>query len=373
MFKFIRILLLCTISTFAHASPVSIDGNFGEWNRLNDIKEAYMTQAINDTEYLYIAFSQPNSYQFIPILNGNLTFFIPNKSSNFVSYVKFGSNIKNGGSNNYDYSSDIKINLYNGVPKLEYISEINSSYINEVRYKSIQSDGKILTEIAIPKKLFGKSTIYQDVTIVSQYKGSLFNVANNSNSNISTMSRSVSNSSFDFSDVTITVGISLSGFGANGAAGLAADDHGLGGYFSKTGGDTDFGISLNIGIFNGDITDLSGTTIGGSIPTAIGFKYEQPVSGSPFGTGVTLSFSLKGGYTKIPDLQLTNTQAAYIITDDDVIDMFSSSDSDSSNSDSNDWSSDNDSWGHDDDHGPSYGEDNGTDWSHDDDDNSGYF
>ncbi|AIW18675.1 hypothetical protein F0267_17190 [Vibrio coralliilyticus] len=374
MIKFLRVLVPLLISTFAQASPVSIDGHFGDWSRLNDIEGAYMTQAINDRDYLYIAFSQPDRSQFIPILNGDITFFVPN--NNFVSYVNFGVNIKTGGSNSYDSSSDIKIKLHNGIPKLEYLSEINGSYINDVRYMSVQNNGRVLTEIAIPKKLFGKSTTFQDVTIVNQYKGPLFNDVNTTGSSISRMSRSASNRSFDFSDVTITVGISLSGFGANGSAGLAADDYGLGGYFSETGGDTDFGISLDIGIFNGDVTDLNGTTIGGSIPSAIGFKYEHPVSGSTLGSGVTLSFSLKHGYTKIPGMQLTNSQAGYLITDDDVIEMFSSnsgnSNSNGNNSD-NDWSSDDDRWGHDDDHGPSYGGNDGQDWSHDDDDNSGYF
>ncbi|CAH6910596.1 conserved exported hypothetical protein [Vibrio chagasii] len=366
----ILILLLLVISTSSIAG-VSIDGRFDDWESLSNEKDSYFTQVKNEIDYVHIAFSQPNNSGYIPIINGDTTFFIPITGERFVTYLKFGVNIRTGGSNDHDSQSDLKITLNNGVPDFKFISSINNNYLNDIKYKTINNDGLQLTEITIPKRLFGKHTKFQDVTVISQYKSSIFPNSYSTDSRISSMSRKI-NSMKDFSDYTITVGGSLSGFGANAAFGLAADDFGLGGYFDTTAGDTDFGISLDVGLFQGDVTDLNGTTIGGSVPTGIGLKYEHPVTGDPSGAGITLSFGIKGNYVDVPDMQITYGQAGYIITNDDVVDMFESNSS-GNNNQGNDWSSDNDSWGHDDDHGPSYGGNDNHDWSHDDDDNAGYF
>lgn len=287
------------VSPISVASAVSIDGNFNEWDRLFDVNNSYMTQAYNEHDYLYIAYSQPLGSQFIPIVNGDITFFIP--ASNWTSYVHFGSSITKGGSNDHESDADLRIVLQNGKPSFKFISSIEPRYLNEINYKHAVFNGKLVTEIAIPKRLFGKHIPYQDVTIINQYKGSLFGSKEGSSAGISRMSRSLDFTNFDFSDHTITVGMSFSGLGVSGSAGLAGDHEGLGGYYSGTAGSTDFALTVDAGIFRGELADLKGLTADVDVPAGmVAIKTVTPTSGSPLGSGLVFSWGAAGGYVNKP-------------------------------------------------------------------------
>ncbi|KLN66540.1 hypothetical protein [Vibrio sp. VPAP30] len=258
-----------------------------------------MTQAYNEHDYLYIAYSQPLGSQFIPIVNGDITFFIP--ASNWTSYVHFGSSITKGGSNDHESDADLRIVLQNGKPSFKFISSIEPRYLNEINYKHAVFNGKLVTEIAIPKRLFGKHIPYQDVTIINQYKGSLFGSKEGSSAGISRMSRSLDFTNFDFSDHTITVGMSFSGLGVSGSAGLAGDHEGLGGYYSGTAGSTDFALTVDAGIFRGELADLKGLTADVDVPAGmVAIKTVTPTSGSPLGSGLVFSWGAAGGYVNKP-------------------------------------------------------------------------
>ncbi|MCG7586817.1 hypothetical protein [Photobacterium sp. OFAV2-7] len=370
----LRNIILCFLiflSPYTHALSVSIDGDYKEWTSLHNPNNKQFSQVYNTQEYLYVSYLNENDTSLIPIVSNDITFFI--KNTNFTSYISFGRSIVKNSDNNHESTSHLKITLDNGVPSFKYLKPINSGYLSDIKYKTSKVNGKTFTEIAIPKRLFGKSVLSETASIVNVYSGMKLPSGSGQSVAKSSLIEGIS----DFTDVTITVGISVSVAGTNVAAGLAGDDYGLGGYFDVTGGDADFGISLDMGVFQGNVTDLEGTTAGASVPArGVGIKYESPTSGSPYGQGLTVSVGIKGGYSKIPDMQLTYGTAGYFVTDDDILDAigyFTGSDSTSNDNNDNDWDPNNDSWGHDDDHGPSYGSDDSKDWSHDDDDNSGYF
>ncbi|GAB6262251.1 hypothetical protein [Photobacterium sp. R1] len=319
------IFLLLHIPFYSYGMNVIIDGNMNEWTSLKKTNIKAFSQIYNDSEYIYISYLNESDTTFIPIHSSESLFFIP--KSKVHSYLSFGKSIINNSNNNHTSSSNLEITLINGTPRFKYLTPINSSYKSLVKYKTKKVNNLYFTEIAIPKRLFGKSTLSQNVTLVNVYSGLIKNKISYSRnimprSSIQQFSQSNNGSTTisDFSDVTITVGISASGLGTNFAAGLAADDKGLGGYFDKTAGDADLGISIDIGVFQGDVTDLNGETFGGSAPIkGAGIKFERPLSGSPFGQGFTVSLGYKGGYSQIPDLQITSGSAAYFVTDESAM------------------------------------------------------
>lgn len=329
-FKLIVIFSFLMVSK-VWANGFIVDGQMGEWeSMLPEVIGDYRTYVINDSDHVYIGVLSPNQVSpYIPIANGDITFFVPNKSQvNHTTWVNLDNNHSTGDTSEAGLGAEVKITAIGHDIHVEYLD----GWASEAFSYSFSDDGKFVEiKLAKPGTLRSLANISvwtsHDVPFVSSSENLTSPKDSRADDNPRLYSPDIltedeiqqafERDSYDYGNVTVTIGGSLHGFGSSLAAGVAVDQYGFGGYGDATGGDASWGWSVDAGLFNGDIPDISGTTVaidggkflGMSFETPVdSFSNDEPIYGTP-GSGFTISI---GPYIDIlPGLEIRRGASAY--------------------------------------------------------------
>lgn len=315
------------------AEEIYVDGNIEDWEASLIFSEgSHRTYIRNEEGKIYVGIKAPRaSYQYVPIIVNGITIFVKQKIVEHQTWINVDGLLFTGGDDTeFGVGAEVKISVSGSnlqVQKLDGSYQDISSQVTHAR----NNDGTFI-ELEIDKSLVLDEGDSEDITAWTSHEVTMDSFVSSNRSDDSPLLNHeeqfeiagalglISDEEIGLTDTsrdtTLAIGGAAHGFGGSISMGAAIDSYGIGGYFDTTGGDTAWGLSFNIGVFEGNIPDTDGITLSSDTSIGpIGVTYETPIidgelldPGAP-GSGVT--FHVGGVALDMPTAEMRRGFAGY--------------------------------------------------------------